>query len=146
MTSPEFVNQDGGMERAEQLKAIQEFWRADAVQLNVATGSPDERLAKGMYVVDLLAMVDWENAGRKAEYTIGQKRRRMNDLYLGGLRDATYRHGGSMAPDVQYSTDDWHRYYREHIYPRVIPATADPPANHFELMHALHDGSAKFDY
>jgi hypothetical protein len=146
MTLPERASQDGGLERAERLNVIQDFWRADAVRLNTAVGTDDERVARSTYVVDLLAMVDWENQGRKVIYTMEQRARRLNDLYRGGLKDATYRHGGSMAPEVRYSIDDWRHFDRTQLYPHIMHRTPEPPATLFELVHALHNGDAKFDY
>ena len=146
MSFPEFANQDGGLGRVEQLGVIRSFWVPDAARVNASTGTTDERLARSRYVVDLLAMLEWEREGRSEDYIEEERAQRLNDMYLGGLLAATDAYGGTRAAAAQYSPGEWEDYLRTQIYPRITYKGKVAPANHFELMLAVHEGTVQFDY
>lgn len=107
--------------------------------------TPERRLQQKLYVVSLLARVEWDQAhgapSDQATYA-----NQLNTLYRAGLQTAATRLGHSHEfGEMTASYDQWRSYLRAAIYPAIeLGRSVEPPRSHFELLECLRSGAARF--
>jgi hypothetical protein len=108
-------------------------------------GTMERRLRQKLYVVGLLARVEWDQAhgvpSDRASYTS-----QLNSLYREGLQAGATRLGHTHEfGEMTASYDQWRSYVRAAIYPAIVLGrNVEPPRSHLELLECLRSGAARF--
>ena len=121
-------------------EVIKKYLLADANNLNQSVDAPDRYVARGLYVVDILAQLESDPNIAAKSLDNEAFATELNARYNDGLARALKTNGGPAAPAINMNYSSWMAYLHARLYPGIV--AEEKPRSHFELMLALHEGRA----